>query len=49
MKPDIDDNFLVDVHHDPIPRVVYCLHGVGEEILGDGLNNVLSELAIIGF
>lgn len=45
----IDDDLVVNMHHDPVPCRVDVVHGVGEEVAGGGLDEVLGELAAVGF
>lgn len=36
------------MRHDPIPHLSDLVHGVDQEVAGDGLNNVLGEFPSIG-
>lgn len=43
-----DDDFVVDVHHDLVPCSLDMVHGVGERVAGDGLDDVLDEFPATG-
>lgn len=45
----VEDDFVMDVHDDLAARSVELAHGVGEQVVGDGLDEVLHEFAAVGF
>ena len=44
-----DDDFVVDVHHDPTLRLGDLAHGVDKKVTGDSLDDILHQLPTVGF
>lgn len=45
----VDDGFIVNVHHDPVPGLAQGVECVGEQVTGDGLDDVLNEFPAVVF
>ena len=45
----VDDYFVVDVHDNLVPSLSDECHGVDEQVTSDCLDDVLDELAAVGF
>ena len=45
----IDDDFIMNVHHNPMPSIDDCVHVSDEQITSDRLNYVLGKFPTVGF
>lgn len=49
IKRFIDDDFIMNMHHNPMPSIDDCAHASDEQITSDRLNYVLGKFPTVGF
>ncbi len=49
MQRFIDDDFIMNMHHNPMPSIDDCVHASDEQITSDRLNYVLGKFPTVGF